>query len=153
MLPAVLGGIGFAGGALGGGALAGRYMPVVAQQALKAGTKGKQKLSAALRGAAGGMEKYGAGGPGAIGAMATDVQSLLAKGAGAVENIPAASLARAGAGVGTLAGGGVGAVLGSQALGGIGNALMPQEPAVDPESYGSSNSMGARYKASTMQYV
>jgi hypothetical protein len=51
MLPLVLGGIGFAGGALGGGALAGRYMPVVAQQALKAGTKGKQKLSAALRGA------------------------------------------------------------------------------------------------------
>jgi hypothetical protein len=97
------------------------------------------------------MEKYGAGGPGAIGAMATDVQSLLAKGAGAVENIPAASLARAGAGIGTLAGGGVGAVLGSQALGGIGNALIPQEPAIDPESpYVSQNPRGLG--TTTMQY-
>ena len=153
MLPAVLGGIGFAGGALGGGALAGRYMPIIAQQAVRVGTKGKQKLSEALRGAAESMENYGAGGPGAIGAMAADVQNLLSKGAGAVEKIPVASLARVGTGIGTLAGGGAGAVLGSQALGSIGNALMPQQEAVDPESYGSSNSAGARYKAPTMQYV
>ena len=153
MLPAVLGGIGAVGGALGGGALAGRYMPIVAKQAVRAGTKGKKQLSEALRGAAEGMDKYGAGGPGAIGSMATDVQSLLARGAGAVENIPVAALARGGATAANIAVGGLGGMLGAQALGGIGNALMPQEPALDPESYGSSNSMGARYKVPTMQYV
>jgi len=47
--------------------------------------------------------------------------------------------------------------LGGVALGAIPGALgvpgFVQQPAIDPESYGSSNSMGARYKAPTMQYV
>jgi len=47
--------------------------------------------------------------------------------------------------------------LGGVALGAIPGSLgvpgFQQETAVDPEAYGSSNSMGARYKAPTMQYV
>jgi hypothetical protein len=47
--------------------------------------------------------------------------------------------------------------LGGVALGAIPGSLgvpgFQQETAVDPEAYGSSNSMGARYKAPTMQYM
>lgn len=153
MLPLVLGGLGAIGGGLGGAALAGRYMPIIGKQAVRAGVKGKQGLSEALRGAAEGMEKHGAGGPGAIGAMATDVQGLLSKGADVASNLPVAAIGRAGAAAGTIGTGALGAGLGGAALGGLGQALMPQEQAVDPESYGSSNSQGARYKTPTMQYV
>jgi hypothetical protein len=47
--------------------------------------------------------------------------------------------------------------LGGVAAGAIPGALgvpgFVQQPALDPESYGSSNSLGARYKTPTMQYV
>jgi len=153
MIPLVLGGLGAVGGGLGGAALAGRYMPLVAKQAVRAGAKGKRALSEGLLGAAEGMEKYGAGGPGAIGAMATDVQNLLSRGAEKVENISIPQLVRGGAVAANLGAGALGAAGGAAALGGIGQALFPQQEAVDPESYGSSNSMGARYKPPTMQYV
>jgi len=152
MLPAVLGGIGAVGGALGGSALAGRYMPIVAKQAVRAGAKGKKQLSEALRGAAEGMEKYGAGGPGAIGAMATDVQGLLSQGANAVANVPVASLVRGGALAGNVGAGALGGMLGANMLGGIGQAMSPQQVALDPESpYVSQNPRGLG--TTTMQYV
>jgi len=46
-----------------------------------------------------------------------------------------------------------GVIGGGAALNQAGQALFPQQEAVDPESYGSSNSPGARYKAPTMQYM
>lgn len=65
--------------------------------------------------------------------------------------------------VGKLAAGlGVPASAAAAGLGGIALGAIPgslgvpgfmQDPAIDPESYGSSNSAGARYKAPTMQYV
>jgi hypothetical protein len=153
MIPLVLGGLGAVGGGLGGAALAGRYMPAIAKQAVRTGVKAKGALSGALRGAAEGMEQYGAGGPGAIGAMATDLQGLLSKGADVVAGVPVAALGRGGAVAGNIAAGALGAGAGGAALGGLGQMFTPQEEAVDPESYGSSNSQGARYKTPTMQYV
>jgi len=41
----------------------------------------------------------------------------------------------------------------AQIPGALGVPGFVQQPALDPESYGSSNSLGARYKAPTMQYV
>ena len=51
-------------------------------------------------------------------------------------------------GLGGLAGGGV-ANVGQM----VGIPGLQQQAPMDPESYGSSNSMGARYKTPTMQYV
>ena len=51
-------------------------------------------------------------------------------------------------GLGGLAGGGV-ANVGQM----VGIPGLQQQAPMDPESYGSSNSMGARYKQPTMQYV
>jgi hypothetical protein len=153
MIPLVLGGLGAVGGGLGAGALAGRYMPIVAKQAVRAVDKSKKQVSEKLANAAVGMDKYGAGGPGAIGAMASDVQNLLLKGADAALNVPTKSLVRGGALAGNIGAGALGATVGANVLGGIGQAMYPQQEAVDPESYGSSNSMGARYKPPTMQYV
>jgi hypothetical protein len=51
---------------------------------------------------------------------------------------------------GTTAVGALGALGGVGVAGGITQMV---QPPLDPESYGSSNSPGARYKASTMQYM
>ena len=64
--------------------------------------------------------------------------------------------AEAGIVAGALGAGGLGGLLG----GGVANTGdlvgipgLQQAAPMDPESYGSSNSMGARYKQPTMQYV
>ena len=152
MIPLVLGGLGAVGGGLGAGALAGRYMPIVAKQAVRAVGKGKKQVSEKLANAAVGMDKYGAGGPGAIGAMASDVQNLLLKGADVALNVPTASLVRGGAIAGNIGAGALGATVGANVLGGIGQAMYPQQEALDPESpYVSQNPRGLGM--TTMQYV
>jgi hypothetical protein len=52
------------------------------------------------------------------------------------------------AGLGGMVGGGI-----ANAGGMVGIPGLQQQAPMDPESYGSSNSMGARYKTPTMQYV
>jgi hypothetical protein len=59
----------------------------------------------------------------------------------------AAGLVPASAALAGLGGVAAGAIPGSMGVPGF------QQQVVDPESYGSSNSPGARYKAPTMQYV
>ena len=65
-----------------------------------------------------------------------------------VGKVAAAGLVPASAAAAGLGGIAAGAIPGALGVPGF-----VQQPALDPESYGSSNSMGARYKASTMQYV
>jgi len=48
---------------------------------------------------------------------------------------------------------GLGGIAAAQIPGALGVPGFVQQPALDPEAYGSSNSIGARYKAPTMQYV
>lgn len=130
MLGSVVGAI---GGGLGGAALAGRYLPLVAKNAVKATRKGKQKAADSLVNAAVGLDKYGAGGPGAIGAMGEDLQNIMLKGADAITNLPAAGLVRTGTRLG-VAGAGAGAATAGAMLGGM----------IDPEMPGSSNTLGSR---------
>ena len=125
--------VGAIGGGLGGAALAGRYLPLAAKNAVKTTRKGTQKASDSIVNAAARLDKYGAGGPGAIGAMGEDLQNIMLRGADTLANIPAAGLVRnatragvVGAGVGT-------SVLGAN-LGGV----------IDPEMPGSSNTLGSR---------
>jgi len=68
-------------------------------------------------------------------------QRMIAKGAAAAGTPLAAGLA------------GLGGVAAGAIPGALGLPGFQQEMAVDPEAYGSSNSMGARYKAPTMQYM
>jgi len=82
---------------------------------------------------------------------------ILAAAVGAAMN-PAAqrTVGKAAAGLGVPLGA-LTAGLGGVALGAIPGSLgvpgFVQDPSIDPESYGSSNSMGARYKEPTMQYM
>jgi len=144
--------VGAIGGGLGGAALAGRYLPVIAKQAVKAAPAAKKKASDALFNvatriddAAAGLNKYGAGDPGAIGAMATDAQNALRGGANvvlnaatALEKAPTTGLIRGGTQLGV-----VGAGAGAATLG----ATMGQM--IDPEMPGSSNTQGARMSMQT----
>ena len=155
MLPLVLGGLGAVGGGLGGAALAGKYMPKLGVKAYEAADYLRSKAAAGLTGAARnfpGTELEG-GSLGGIGKQARDIQASLQKAGQRVANIPLGAVE----GLTDVAvPGAVGlasASLGATGLNALGQALMPQQQAVDPESYGSSNSPGARYKAPTMQYV
>jgi hypothetical protein len=151
MIPAVLAGLGALGGGVGGFKLAGRYLQHLPPELTKAGKKGTQKMSDALLRGAIGLDRYE--GPGAIGTMAGDLQNVLLKGAETAANIPVEKIANRATTVGQVGLGVLGGLGAGTGLYNIGNALMPQEQAVDPESYGSSNSPGARYKAPTMQYM
>ena len=151
MLPLVLGGLGAVGGGLGGAALAGRYMPELKRQAMTAAAKGQRGAAEALRRAGSyvpGTDLEGAG-IGGLGMLARDVQKGLQ---GAGQNIAMLPLNAVG-NIAQAAPIATGAIGGGIALNQAGQALFPQQEAVDPESYGSSNSMGARYKPPTMQYV
>lgn len=151
MNPLLLGGLGAVGGGLGGAALAGRYMPELKRQAMTVAAKGQRGAANALRKAASyvpGTELEGAG-IGGLGMFARDVQKGLQ---GASQNIAMAPLNA----VGNIAQGvpiAAGAIGGGIALNQAGQMLFPQQEAIDPESYGSDNSEGARYKVPTMQYV
>ena len=125
-------------GALGAARLAGKYAgparAAVASQAIEGlGAIGQMvpagsKRAAAVRGS--------------MGPIADVINRGISKEAAAAVGVPLA---------GTLAG------LGGVAAGAIPGALgvpgFVQNAAVDPESYGSSNSPGAIYKAPTMQYM
>jgi hypothetical protein len=101
---------------------------------LRAQRAGESKRAAVLGGMAGALQ-------GMPQATEASIYSGLKKGLGAVA-VPTSALT---AGLGGVA---LGAVPGAMGVPGF-----IQQPAVDPEAYGSSNSEGARYKAPTMQYV
>jgi len=151
MVPALLAGLGTLGGGVGSFKLAGRYLQDAPAQLIKTGKKGTQKVSDALLRGAVGLDRYE--GPGTVGTMAGDLQNVLLKGADIAENIPVEQLAKGAITAGQFGLGALGGIGAGQGLYSIGNALMPQQQAIDPESYGSSNSSGARYKAPTMQYM
>lgn len=149
LLAGIAGGAGAAGGLVGARALAGKYAPSLAAGAQKRviGPMGDAVLG------------YGANLP---------AESKVRMGAvnKAADILAAAERSALGPGstrlVGKLAGGlGVPAAAGLAGLGGVAAGAIPgsmgvpgfQQQVVDPESYGSSNSPGARYKAPTMQYV
>ena len=155
MLPLLLGGLGAVGGGLGGAALAGKYMPKLGAKAYDAADFLRSKASSGLRGAAQlvpGTELSG-GGIGGFGKQARDIQRGLERAGQQVANIPLGAVEGA-TNIAVPAAAGIGgAALGGATLQGLGQVFLPQEELVDPESYGSSNSPGARYKAPTMQYV
>jgi hypothetical protein len=79
---------------------------------------------------------------------AAEGASITPGGQRAVRNVAAGLAAPAAAGLAGLGGVALGAIPGA-----VGVPGFVQDAAVDPEAYGSSNSVGARYKTSTMQYV
>ena len=132
MLPLVVGGLGAIGGALGGGALAGRYMGDRRFQAMKGAAKGQRKVSDALFRAASyvpGTEMEGAG-IGGLGMLARDVQKGL-RGAG--QNIAMMPLGNVGR-VAQYAPNVACAIGGGLALSQMTQALLPQNVAINPES-------------------
>lgn len=151
MLPLVLGGIGAVGGALGGGALAGRYMPFLGKAAYEGADYLRAKASSGLRKAAKNMAgvDYEGAGLGALGTPARALQARLAQAGRAVGNMPLGSVP----GIASAAGLGAGAVAGGLAAGALGGGI---GQLIDPESPGSSNTVSARYgvtpSATTMQY-
>lgn len=154
-LAAGLGGLGGAAGLLGARALAGKYAPSL----YKAGLSGKQAIDLELLNKAAQMEtrQKAEGLPKSLEQKGIEAllsgsaklpipqQDQFQRGVGkaaALGLVPAAALT---AGLGGVA---LGAIPGSLGVPGF-----VQDPSIDPESYGSSNSMGARYKEPTMQYV
>ena len=152
MLPLVLGGIGAAGGALGGGALAGRYMPFLGKAAYEGADYLRSKASSGLRKAANtvaGVDYEGAG-LGALGTPARALQARLGQASRAAGNLPLGAVP----GIASATGLGMGAVAGGLAGGALGGGI---GQLIDPESPGSSNTASAKYGvtpyATTMQYV
>jgi hypothetical protein len=142
---AVLGGIAGALGARGGlGAarLAGKYAPAMAEPMASKVLEGMEATIGRK-----GFSPRGAKVANAIMGPAADVIST-------VTNPKVAGYSAAAAAV-PLAGGlaGLGGVAAGAIPGALGVPGFQQDVAVDPESYGSSNSPGARYKAPTMQYM
>jgi len=73
----------------------------------------------------------------------------------AAGNMPASAVQKAAAGLavpGAAALAGLGGVAAGMVPGALGVPGFQQQPVVDPESYGSSNSYGAIYKQTTPQY-
>jgi hypothetical protein len=90
MLPLVLGGLGAVGGALGAGALAGRYMPLLSKAAYEGADVLRSKASSGLRKTA---QKVGAtdfegAGLGMLGTPARVLQERLSRAGAQVANIP-----------------------------------------------------------------
>jgi hypothetical protein len=146
-LAAAAGGLGGAAGLLGARALAGKYAPDL----LKAAKKGKVAAETSLLESAVRMPEGSK--------RQNAILGLIDRSAGI--SIPSQEQFTRGLGKATAAGlvpaAALTAGLGGVALGAIPGAMgvpgFQQDGAVDPESYGSSNSPGARYKAPTMQYV
>lgn len=154
-LAAAAGGLGGAAGLLGARALAGKYAPGLreaAQTHLLGTAKNPKGIGALLSSAAKSIpadRDEGLRARALQGAANITVDALTAatdpRGLGKIAAaglVPASALA---AGFGGVAAGAIPGALGVPGF--------VQQPAIDPESYGSSNSMGARYKAPTMQYV
>jgi len=141
-------------GALGASRLAGRYAPFIGEtvqsaitpfgKAVRSGMGAVPEGSKRLE-ALGGMRNVLAGAYRSAGNISP---GAVQKAAGAAGVPTAAALA----GLGGVA---AGAIPGAFGIPGFTQqqVMQMQEDVVDPESYGSSNSAGARYKAPTLQYV
>jgi hypothetical protein len=132
-------------GALGAARLAGRYAPVIGETMQSVIAPAGKAVRSAIKNVPAGSKRAGA-----LGQM----RNVLAEAYKAAGNVPASAVQKAAAGIAIPAGAAV-AGLGGQAAGmGLSALGVPGfSPGVDPESYGSSNSPGAQYKASTMQYM
>lgn len=130
VLAGLAGGLGGAAGLLGARGLAGKYMPKDTQEML---------INAAAKNREGGKR-----------------QAVLLNAAETAGNVNIRNLAK-GAAAGLVPASALTAGLGGVALGAIPGAMgvpgFQQQSTMDPESYGSSNSPGARYKVPTMQYM
>jgi len=154
--------LGGAAGLLGARALAGKYNPALVAAAQKNVTRLGNKIGDVARDlpekglrrgaanvaadvvSAADVRLFGdptAGISAAIPSPTKGVQRNIGKGI-AAGLVPAAALSSAGGGIAL-----------SQIPAALGVPGFVQNQALDPESYGSSNSPGARYKASTMQYM
>jgi hypothetical protein len=143
------GALGGAAGLLGARALAGKYAPSLVKGIQNMGQEGQDfLLEQATKMREGGLRQ-----------KALLELADVAGGAGSVPQATAASARVLGRNIsaGLVPASALTAGLGGVALGAVPGALgvpgFVQQPALDPEAYGSSNSMGARYKAPTMQYV
>jgi hypothetical protein len=145
LLAGLAGGTGAAGGLLASRKLAGKYADAILGSAK---TAGKDLSEASLEQAAKMRE----------GGLRQKALLDLAEAASGVQVAPdnmqravgrslAASLVPGSAALAGLGGVAAGAIPGAMGIPGF------QQGGLDPESYGSSNSPGARYKASTMQYM
>ena len=146
-LAALTGGAGAAGGLLASRQLAGKYAPVMAAALQESVVPLGQKVSAAMQQAEPGsfkrkvLEKT-------RGALASSYKAMDAgtydgKAERYLGQALAAGLAPAAAGVAGLGGIALGAIPSSMGIPGF------ADQPIDPESYGSSNSPGARYKQTT----
>jgi hypothetical protein len=150
---AILGGLGAAlgaRGALGAGRLAGKYAPELLNAA-------QEKAVIPLGNIVGDIGRNLPEGANKRSQIVGKAADIIAAAEGATVGPKGQQLvSRLTAGLGAPAAAGA-AGLGGVALGAIPGALgvpgFVQGGAIDPESYGSSNSEGARYKAPTMQYV
>jgi len=146
---AALGGVAAALGARGGlGAarLAGRYAPVVGELV----QKGITPVGKAVRKGMGSVPEGGMRDRALTGMRGGLVDAYRAAG-----NMPASAVQKAAAGLavpGAAALAGLGGVAAGMVPGALGVPGFQQQPVVDPESYGSSNSYGAIYKQTTPQY-
>lgn len=132
-------------GGLGAARLAGRYAPAIGEAMQSAIVPAGKALSAAIESVPPGGKRAEA-----LGKMRDVLRGAYV----AAGNVPASTVQKTAAtlavpGAASLAG------LGGMAAGAVPGALgIPGfTGAVDPESYGSSNSEGARYKTPTMQYM
>ena len=149
---ALAAGAGALGGAAGllGARLAGKYSPALLQAA-------QEKIVVPAGNVVGNIGRNLPENAKRRGAVVGKAADIIAAAEGAAMN-PAAerTVGKLTAGLAVPAGA-LTAGLGGVALGAIPGAMglpgFQQGEAVDPESYGSSNSPGARYKAPTMQYV
>ena len=145
---AALGGVGAAlGGAaglLGARKLAGKYAPLVIQSAQRLGTEGQEAiLHHATKVREGGLRQQALLDLAEVAGGATSVNpNNMARAAGRTF---AAGLVPASAGLAALGGQAAGMIPGAIGVPGF----APQQQSIDPESYGSSNSPGARYKQTT----
>ena len=145
MIPLVLGGLGAVGGGLGGAALAGRYLAPLSKAAYESADYLRAKTSSGLRKAAKGVKgvDYEGAGLGALGTPARALQARLEKAGRAVGNMPLGYVPGTAAATGLGLGGLMGATVGANVLGGIGQAMYPQQMGIDPESpYISQNPRG-----------
>ena len=147
-LAGLAGGAGGAAGLLGARALAGKYAPVLATTMKESVVPLGQKIRAEMEQTEPGSLKR---------KMLEKTRNTLAGGYKALDSGKAdqylgqafaAGLVPAAAGLAGLGGVAAGAIPGALGVPGF-----QQNMLIDPESYGSSNSAGARYKAPTLQYV
>jgi len=155
MLPLVLGGLGAVGGALGGGALAGRYMPFLGKAAYEGADLLRSKASSGLRKAA---QKVGAtdfegAGLGMLGTPARAIQERLNRAGIQAANIPLGAVPGISAGIGVGASALAGGMAGGSVLNYAGQMISPQNVITDPELAGSSNTQMARMSTPTLRYI